>query len=145
VEHTKLGAEEIETRVAEMLRVVGLPGIEDKMPSELSGGMRKRVGLARALIRGPEIVLFDEPTSGLDPIMADAIDRLILETSKESGRTYVVISHDIRATFHIADYIAMLYEGRIIAYGTPDEIRDNVNPFLVQFLRGSSEGPIGIQ
>ncbi|MEW6488569.1 MAG: ABC transporter ATP-binding protein [Thermodesulfobacteriota bacterium] len=145
VEHTKLGDEEIRARVAEMLRVVGLPGIEEKMPSELSGGMRKRVGLARALIREPEIVLFDEPTSGLDPIMADAIDRLILETQKESGRTYVVISHDIRATFQIAHYIAMLYEGRIIAYGTPDEIRANSNPFLVQFLQGSAEGPIRIQ
>ncbi len=145
VEHTKLGAEEIEARVGEMLRVVGLPGIEEKMPSELSGGMRKRVGLARALIREPEIVLFDEPTSGLDPIMADAIDRLILETQRESKRTYVVISHDIRATFQIADYIAMLYEGRIIAYGTPDEIRANPNPFLVQFLQGSAEGPIRIQ
>ena len=145
VEHTKLGQEEIAARVAEMLRVVGLPGIEEKMPSELSGGMRKRVGLARALIRQPEIVLFDEPTSGLDPIMADAIDRLIVDTRRESGRTYVVISHDIRATFHIADYIAMLYEGKIIAYGTPEQIRDNRNPFLVQFLRGTSEGPIRIQ
>jgi len=145
LEHTKLGMEEVGTRVGEMLRVVGLPGIEDKMPAELSGGMRKRVGLARALIREPEIVLFDEPTSGLDPIMADAIDRLILETRGESGRTYVVISHDIRATFQIADYVAMLYEGKIIAYGTPDEIRDNSNPFLVQFLQGSAEGPIRIQ
>lgn len=145
VEHTKLGREEVASRVAEMLRVVGLPGIEEKMPSELSGGMRKRVGLARALIREPEIVLFDEPTSGLDPIMADAIDRLILETRGEAGRTYVVISHDIRATFQIADYIAMLYEGKIIAYGTPDEIRSNSNPFLVQFLQGSAEGPIRIQ
>jgi len=144
-EHTKLGAEEIGARVGEMLRVVGLPGIEEKMPSELSGGMRKRVGLARALIREPEIVLFDEPTSGLDPIMADAIDRLILETQRQSQRTYVVISHDIRATFQIADYIAMLYEGRIIAYGTPEEIRANPNPFLVQFLQGSAEGPIRIQ
>ncbi|MDW7710274.1 MAG: ABC transporter ATP-binding protein [Deferrisomatales bacterium] len=145
VEHTKLGEEEIRARVAEMLRVVGLPGIEEKMPSELSGGMRKRVGLARALIRDPEIVLFDEPTSGLDPIMADAIDHLIRETQRESGRTYVVISHDIRATFQIAHYIAMLYEGRIIAHGTPDEIRSNRNPYLVQFLQGSSEGPIRIQ
>lgn len=145
VEHTKLGPEEIRARVGEMLRVVGLPGIEEKLPSELSGGMRKRVGLARALIREPEIVLFDEPTSGLDPIMADAIDRLILETQRESGRTYVVISHDIRATFQVADYIAMLYEGRIIAYGTPEEIRANPNPYLVQFLEGSAEGPIRIQ
>lgn len=145
VEHTRLGRDEVGARVTEMLRLVGLPGIEAKMPSELSGGMRKRVGLARALILEPEIVLFDEPTSGLDPIMADAIDTLIQETQAASGRTYVVISHDIRATFKIAHYVAMLYEGRIIAYGTPDEIRANPNPILIQFLQGSSEGPIQIQ
>jgi phospholipid/cholesterol/gamma-HCH transport system ATP-binding protein len=145
VEHAKLDEQEIRSRVGEMLRIVGLPGIEDKMPSELSGGMRKRVGLARALILEPEIVLFDEPTSGLDPIMADAIDHLIHETQRGSGRTYVVISHDIQATFKIADHIAMLYEGRIIAYGTPDEIRKSVNPFLIQFLRGTADGPIRIQ
>ncbi len=141
-EHTKIDRQEIEVRVAEMLRTVGLPDIEDKMPSELSGGMRKRVGLARALILGPEIVLFDEPTSGLDPIMADAIDHLIQETQEQSGRTYVVISHDIQATFKIAHRVAMLYEGRIIAYGSPEEIRENPNPFVTQFLRGTSEGPI---
>ncbi|GAB6062310.1 ABC transporter ATP-binding protein [Deferrisoma palaeochoriense] len=145
VEHTKLDRAEIGRRVSEMLATVGLPGTEEKMPSELSGGMRKRVGLARALILEPEIVLFDEPTSGLDPIMADAIDRLILRTQRESGRTYVVISHDIPATFKIAHKIAMLYEGRIIAEGTPEEIRQNPNPILVQFLRGSAEGPIQVQ
>ncbi|GAB4249006.1 ABC transporter ATP-binding protein [Deferrisoma sp.] len=145
VEHTKLDRAEIGRRVSEMLATVGLPGTEEKMPSELSGGMRKRVGLARALILEPEIVLFDEPTSGLDPIMADAIDRLILRTQRESGRTYVVISHDIPATFKIAHKIAMLYEGRIIAEGTPEEIRENPNPILVQFLRGSAEGPIQVQ
>lgn len=144
VEHTALGAEEIRAGVADMLRTVGLPGIEERMPSELSGGMRKRVGLARALILGPEIVLFDEPTSGLDPIMADAIDHLILDTQRESGKTYVIISHDMTATFKIAHHIAMLYEGKIIAYGTPDEIRANPNPFLVQFIRGSAQGPAGI-
>lgn len=145
VEHTKLDRAEIGRRVSEMLATVGLPGTEGKMPSELSGGMRKRVGLARALILEPEIVLFDEPTSGLDPIMADAIDRLIVRTQRESGRTYVVISHDIPATFKIAHKIAMLYEGRIIAEGTPEEIRENPNPILVQFLRGSAEGPIQVQ
>ncbi len=144
-EHTTLSASEIDARVSEMLGLVGLPGIEEKMPSELSGGMRKRVGLARALIRDPEIVLFDEPTSGLDPIMADAIDTLILETQRQSGRTYVVISHDIQATFKIAHHIAMLYEGRIIAYGSPEEMRANPNPFLGQFLRGTAEGPIHVQ
>jgi phospholipid/cholesterol/gamma-HCH transport system ATP-binding protein len=144
VEHTRLSRVEIETRVSELLRIVGLPGTEEKMPSELSGGMRKRVGLARALILEPEIVLFDEPTSGLDPIMADAIDELIRSTQESSGRTYVVISHDIQATFKIAHYIAMLYEGKIIAYGTPDEMRANPNPFLRQFLNRSAEGPIAI-
>jgi phospholipid/cholesterol/gamma-HCH transport system ATP-binding protein len=145
VERTNLDEQEIQTRVSEMLRVVGLPGVETKMPAELSGGMKKRVGLARALISEPEIVLFDEPTSGLDPIMADAIDHLILDTQRQWGRTYVVISHDIRATFEVADFIAMLYEGRIIAYGTRDEIRANKNPFLVQFIKGTSEGPIQIR
>lgn len=144
-EHTKLGKEEVASRVQRMLATVGLPGVEEKMPSELSGGMRKRVGLARALILGPEIVLFDEPTSGLDPIMADVIDRLIHDTQRESGRTYVVISHDIRATFEIADYIAMLYEGRIIAFGPPGTIRASTNPILKQFLRGTSDGPIQVQ
>ncbi len=144
-EHTELPAPEVEARVAEMLRLVGLPGTQEKMPGELSGGMRKRVGLARALILEPEIVLFDEPTSGLDPIMADAIDTLIQETQEASRRTYVVISHDVRATFKIAHYIAMLYEGRIIAAGTPDQLRANPNPILAQFLRGSAEGPIQVQ
>jgi phospholipid/cholesterol/gamma-HCH transport system ATP-binding protein len=144
-EHTKLDRLEIDSRVHEMLRVVGLPGIEEKMPSELSGGMRKRVGLARALILEPEIVLFDEPTSGLDPIMADVIDNLIRETQRASGRTYVVISHDIRATFKIAHYVAMLYEGRIIVYGTPEHVQSNSNPFLTQFLRGTIDGPIQVR
>lgn len=144
VEHTKLGDEEIGARVSEMLRIVGLPGAEQKVPSELSGGMKKRVGLARALISEPEIVLFDEPTSGLDPIMADAIDHLIVETQRQSGRTYVVISHDVRAMFKIAGFVAMLYEGKIIAYGTPEEIRASKDPLLVQFISGSSEGPIQI-
>lgn len=143
-EHTKLSPREVDARVADMLVRVGLPGIEEKLPSELSGGMRKRVGLARALILEPDIVLFDEPTSGLDPIMADSIDHLILDTQREYGKTYVVISHDMTATFRIAHYIAMLYEGRIIAYGTPEEIRANSNPFLVQFIKGNAEGPAGV-
>lgn len=145
VEHTRLDRREMGQRVAEMLGEVGLPGIEEKMPSELSGGMRKRVGLARALILEPEIVLFDEPTSGLDPIMADAIDDLIRDTQRASGRTHVVISHDIRATFKIAHYVAMLYEGKIIADGSPEEIRDNPNPFVQQFIQGTTEGPIQVQ
>jgi len=143
-EHTQLGQQEIDERVEEMLATVGLPGVGPKLPSELSGGMRKRVGLARALILGPDIVLFDEPTSGLDPIMADVIDRLIQDTQRASGRTYVVISHDIRATFEIADVIAMLYEGRIIAMGSPEAMRANTNPILKQFLRGTSDGPIQV-
>lgn len=139
VEHTDLGHDEIGRKVAEMLSVVGLAGIETKMPSELSGGMRKRVGLARALILEPEIVVFDEPTSGLDPIMADNIDNLIKDTQLESGRTYVVISHDIRATFKIAHRIAMLYEGRIIEEGTPKDIMESANPIVQRFIAGESE------
>jgi phospholipid/cholesterol/gamma-HCH transport system ATP-binding protein len=123
---------------------VGLSGMGGKMPSELSGGMRKRVGLARALAMDPQIVLFDEPTSGLDPVMAAAINDLILRTRREFGATCVVISHDIDATMKIADRIYMLYDGKIIARGTPDEIRQWDDPVVRQFIRGEAEGPIKV-
>jgi phospholipid/cholesterol/gamma-HCH transport system ATP-binding protein len=106
--------------------------------------MRKRVGLARAIAMHPQIVLFDEPTTGLDPVMTEAINRLIIDTQKQFQFTCVVISHDIQSIFEIGDRIAMLYEGKIIAYGTPEEIRASRNPVIVQFLSGSIEGPIHI-
>ncbi|OPY17745.1 MAG: putative ABC transporter ATP-binding protein [Syntrophus sp. PtaB.Bin075] len=143
-EHTRLKEEEIHEIVADRLGAVGLSGIEGKMPSELSGGMRKRVGLARAIALRPEIVLFDEPTTGLDPMMAEAVNQLIVETQKKFNLTCVVISHDVESIFRIAHRIAMLYEGRIIEEGTPEEIRASRNPVLKQFLAGRIEGPIQI-
>jgi len=143
-EHTKKKDHEIMEIVRENLHSVGLPDVEYKMPSELSGGMRKRVGLARALAMRPEIILFDEPTTGLDPVMTEAINELIIKTQKDFNLTCVVISHDIQSIFTVGHRIAMLYEGRIIANGEPDEIRNSKNPVLVQFLSGSMEGPISI-
>jgi phospholipid/cholesterol/gamma-HCH transport system ATP-binding protein len=143
-EHTQMKEEEIRRIVADRLHAVGLTGVEEKMPSELSGGMRKRVGLARAIAMQPQIVLFDEPTTGLDPVMTEAINRLIMETQKNFNLTCVVISHDIQSIFTVGHRIAMLYEGKIIAYGTPEELKVSRNPVIVQFLAGSIEGPIRI-
>jgi len=143
-EHTRLKEAEIREIVADRLRAVGLKGIEEKLPSELSGGMRKRVGLARAIALQPQIVLFDEPTTGLDPVMAEAVNQLIMETQKEFDLTCVVISHDVGSIFKISHRIAMLYEGRIIEQGTPEEISSSRNPVMMQFLAGSIEGPIKI-
>ncbi|HOO91244.1 MAG TPA: ABC transporter ATP-binding protein [Syntrophales bacterium] len=143
-EHTKKKEDEIRQIVAERLKAVGLPGAEDKMPSELSGGMRKRVGLARAIAMHPQIVLFDEPTTGLDPVMTEAINELIIETQKNFDLTCVVISHDVQSIFTVGHKIAMLYKGKIIEYGTPEEIRESTDPVLRQFLSGSLEGPISV-
>ena len=143
-EHTLFKENEIQEIIADRLKAVGLTGINDKMPSELSGGMRKRVGLARAIAMHPQIVLFDEPTTGLDPVMAEAINQLIIDTQKSFNLTCVVISHDVHSIFEISHRIAMLYEGKIIEYGTPDEIRASNNPVIVQFLSGSINGPIKI-
>ncbi|SKA64619.1 ABC transporter ATP-binding protein [Desulfobaculum bizertense] len=144
-EHSGLRNKEILDIVARKLSSVGLADAGHKMPAELSGGMRKRVGLARAIALDPKIVLFDEPTSGLDPVMSAAINELILRTRDEFGATCVVISHDIQATMAIADTIYMLYEGQIIARGTPEEIRANQNPVVRQFIEGRADGPIGLE
>lgn len=143
-EHTKKKEEEIREIVGERLRAVGLPGVENKMPSELSGGMRKRVGLARALAMHPQIILYDEPTTGLDPIMTEAINDLIINTQRNFNVTSVVISHDIESIFEIGHKIAMLYDGKIVEYGTPEVIKQSDNPVLKQFLSGSLEGPISV-
>jgi len=135
-EHRRLPKKEMEQIITDKLLQVGLTGVTKKMPSELSGGMRKRVGLARALALDPKIILFDEPTTGLDPIMCDAIDRLIVKTQQNTGSTCVVISHDIESTFKIAHRIAMLYKGQIIAYGSPEDIQSSSNPVLKQFIEG---------
>ena len=143
-EQTKMKEAEIHQIIIDRLRAVGLVDVENKMPSELSGGMRKRVGLARAMALRPQIVLFDEPTTGLDPIMTEAINRLIIDTQKNFNLTCVVISHDIDSIFKIGHRIAMLHQGKIIEYGTPEEVRASTNPAVVQFLAGSIEGPIQI-
>jgi len=134
-EHTKLPAEEIERRVAEKLALVGLPGTEALMPAQLSGGMRKRVGLARAAMLEPEIVLYDEPTTGLDPVTTDNVDDMILEAKRALRVTSVVISHDIGSSFKIADRIAFLYKGAIVAAGPPEMLRRSDHPRLRDFLR----------
>ena len=143
-EHTKKNSRQIAEIVDQKLASVGLSGVGYKMPSELSGGMRKRVGLARALALDPKIVLFDEPTSGLDPVMSAAINELIMRTQSDFNTTGVVISHDIAATMSIAHTIFMLYEGRIIAQGAPEEIKNSDNPVVRQFIRGEAKGPIKI-
>ncbi len=141
-EHTRLSPKEIYEKVDHVMGLVGLRGAEKKFPSEISGGMRKRAGLARAIITDPEVILFDEPTSGLDPVMSDVIDNLIVNIQEKLNVTCIVISHDIKSTFKIAHKIAMLYNGNIIAEGTPEEMREINNPVLKQFLEGRAKGPI---
>ncbi len=124
-------------RVAELLDSVGLDGQQEKMPSQLSGGMRKRVGLARAICLRPSILLFDEPTTGLDPQTADLIDRLIVKTSRDLGATSLIISHDVHAALRFADFVSMIWEGKIIVTGTPDEIRSSKQPVVHDFLQSA--------
>jgi phospholipid/cholesterol/gamma-HCH transport system ATP-binding protein len=133
-EHTKLPEEEIRTRVKEKLAVVELHGVEEKYPSELSGGMRKRVGLARAIVRDPKIVLYDEPTTGLDPLTTESVDEMIINAREKLGVTSVVISHDIGSAFHIGDVIAMLHDGRIVEMGPPEKLRRSKEPHTRHFL-----------
>jgi len=139
---TDLGPEEVGERVRESLRLVGLRDVERLMPHELSGGMKKRVGLARAIAYRPEILLYDEPSTGIDPIRADAINGLINDLKKELKVTSVVITHDMASCYRVADRIAMLYEGRIIQVGTPREIRESGSAVVRQFIQGHAEGPI---
>jgi len=136
-EHTKFSEKEIERIVEERLKSVGLLGFTEKMPSELSGGMKKRVGLARALVLDPDIILFDEPTSGLDPIIALTIEDLIIETQTHLKKTYIVISHDILGMFRIADKVAMLYNGKIVEFGTPYEIKRSSKEAIKEFLKAT--------
>lgn len=140
--HTSLSEAEIRSLVAQKLKMVGLPGIEDEMPSDLSGGMRKRVGLARAFAMKPDILLYDEPTTGLDPIMSDAINDLIVKMREDLDVTSVAITHDMKSAYKIADTIAMLYNGVIIARGSPEEIKTTSDPVVRQFIEGRAEGPI---
>ncbi|MEA2062292.1 MAG: ABC transporter ATP-binding protein [Gemmatimonadota bacterium] len=140
--HKKLPPGEIRRIVSDKLRAVGLSGIEDKMPDELSGGMKKRVGLARAIAMDPEVVLYDEPTTGLDPITADQINDMILDTRRQFGVTSVVVTHDVTSALRVGTHICLLVGGRIIFSGPPEEVKASDNPYLRQFIEARSEGPI---
>ena len=145
-EHSELDGERIRVLVGEVLAQVGLEGSAQKLPAELSGGMRKRAGLARALIHRPEILLYDEPTTGLDPILTAQINRLIVDTQRSRpGITSVIISHDMTSAFEIADHIAFLHQGRIIAHGPPADFQDPLDERVRQFVQGRLDGPIGLE
>jgi phospholipid/cholesterol/gamma-HCH transport system ATP-binding protein len=144
-QHTEKGEEEIAEIVNRRLREVGLGNANEKMPNELSGGMRKRAGFARSLVLDPAIVLFDEPDSGLDPVRTALLCELIKEVHAENGGSYVVITHDILSARRVAEYIAILWRGRIVESGPAAELFDSENPFVRQFLAGDSAGPLGME
>ena len=140
--HTKMTEAQIRARVNECLEDVHLHNVVRKRPSELSGGMRRRVGFARAISLKPDILLFDEPTTGLDPVISDVIADLIVEMDQKLGTTTVTITHDMKVAFKIADRVAMLYEGHIIEQGTPEKFQDSQNPIVRQFIEGRAQGPL---
>ncbi len=142
--NSDLSEAEIRKVVAEKLDAVGMAGTERLLPAEMSGGMRKRIGLARALATNPEVLFYDEPTSGLDPVVASLIDELIMQVRDSLGVTSIVVSHTIPSIFRIADRIAMLYNGRFELVGTPAEIRGDSSPIVRQFIEGRSDGPIHV-
>jgi len=144
-QHTEKGDEEIAEIVNRRLREVGLGNAGEKMPNELSGGMRKRAGFARSLVLDPAIVLFDEPDSGLDPVRTALLCELIKEVHAENGGSYVVITHDILSARRVAEYIAILWRGRIVESGPAEELFASENPFVRQFLSGDSAGPLGME
>ena len=145
IEGTGLTDEKINKKVKDKLELVGLKDIEDQMPDSLSGGMRRRVGLARALVMDPKIILYDEPTSGLDPIIANSINYLILQVKKVTGATSIVVTHDLNCINMIADRVGLLYEGKIIALDEKEKFMKNNNPYVQQFIHGKIEGPIKIR
>ncbi len=144
-QHTEKGEDEIAEIVSRRMREVGLGGEGSKMPNELSGGMRKRAGFARALVLDPEIVLFDEPDSGLDPVRTALLCELIKEVHSENGGCYVVITHDIMSARRVAEHISVLWKGRIVESGPAEELFASENPFVRQFLSGQSAGPLGME
>jgi phospholipid/cholesterol/gamma-HCH transport system ATP-binding protein len=144
-QHTDKSEEEVAEIVNRRLREVGLGDANEKMPNELSGGMRKRAGFARALVLDPDIVLFDEPDSGLDPVRTALLCELIQEVHEENGGAYVVITHDIMSARRVAEHISVLWKGRIVESGPAEELFDSDNPFVRQFLSGESQGPLGME
>lgn len=140
--HTDMTEEDIRARVEECLEQVHLHGVERKRPSELSGGMRRRVGFARAISLKPEILLFDEPTTGLDPVISDVVADLIVEMDRTLNTTTVTITHDMKVAFKIADSVAMLFDGHIVERGTPEVFQRSTNPIVQQFIEGRAEGPL---
>jgi phospholipid/cholesterol/gamma-HCH transport system ATP-binding protein len=141
-EHERLAEEEIRRRVQEKLDLVGLGDAGHKLPAEISGGMKKRVGFARAIVRDPAILLYDEPTAGLDPVMGSTINDLILSLQRKLGVSSVLVTHDMSSTFRVADRIAMLLKGRVVKIGTPKEFKESPDPMIQQFIYGESEGPL---
>lgn len=141
-EHTHLDSTVVSNKVKNCLSLVGLEGIENLAPSQLSGGMRKRVGLARAICIDPQIILYDEPTTGIDPIMGDAINDLIKDLQEKLQVTSIAVTHDMTSAYKIADRIAMLYKGKIVEVGAPEEIKNTKNPVVKQFITGAAVGPI---
>ncbi len=144
-EHTDLGENIIEIMVKMKLELVGLRGFEHLKPAEISGGMKKRVGLARAIALDPEILFYDEPTAGLDPIVGGVITELIADLSEKLGVTSVVVTHDMISAFRVADVMVMLYDGKVVEKGTPEEIRHTQNPLVRQFITGAPDGPIPLR
>ena len=140
--HNLCSEEEMREKVSRGLSLVGLPGIEDKMPSELSGGMKKRVSLARAVVMEPELLLWDEPTTGLDPVMTAEIDRLIMEMQDQLGVTSIVVTHDLKSAYNVGDRVGVHWQGSLVEIGTPEQIQKSENPFVKQFIRGELEGPM---
>ena len=141
-EHERPPEAEVKRRVEEKLALVGLDDAGQKFPAEISGGMKKRAGLARAIIRNPEIILYDEPTAGLDPVMASTINDLILDMQKKLGVTSILVTHDMSSAFRVSNRIAMLLKGRIVKVGTPAEFKKSDDPIVKQFIYGESEGPL---
>ena len=142
IEHENFSENEIKKIVAEKLALVNLQGVEHLMPASLSGGMKKRVGLARAIVRNPKIILYDEPTSGLDPVMSNQINELILSLQEKLHVASICVTHDMGSAYMVGNKIGMLYNGKIIAEGTPEQIKNSENPYVQQFILGKTTGPM---